>query len=139
MKTIIKKRRWSSRRELLLELLQKEGGHVDAEALYRKAKELCPTIGLSTVYRNLRLFKDLGLVKELQLKAGHAHYEPVKRTEHGHFICVGCDKVMEFTSSLMIELRRELEGRFGVRLEGLEIRAEGLCPECLKARKDNDA
>ncbi|RLA85107.1 MAG: transcriptional repressor [Deltaproteobacteria bacterium] len=137
MKTTINKRRWTWQREVLLRLLREARGHLDADELYRKAREICPRIGLSTVYRNLRLFRDLGLIKELQLGEGHSHYEFVREGEHQHFLCRRCGRVIEFSSLSLKGLREELELEHGVRVEVMELRLEGLCRDCLKERGDD--
>ena len=49
-------------RQLLLDTLREAKGHLDARELYRQAMEKDPRISLATVYRNLRLFKELELV-----------------------------------------------------------------------------
>jgi len=60
----LKGQRVTSQRRLLLDLIRQSEGHLDADELYRLAKEREPRISLSTVYRTLRLFKELGLVEE---------------------------------------------------------------------------
>ena len=49
-------------RQLLLTLIRNAGGHIDAKELYRRASSQDESISLATVYRGLRLFKELGLV-----------------------------------------------------------------------------
>ena len=46
-------------RRLLLNLVHDAGGHIDARELYRRANSQDESISLATVYRGLRLFKDL--------------------------------------------------------------------------------
>jgi len=38
--------------------------HVDADEIYRQARQKSPNTSLSTVYRGLQFFKYLGLVEE---------------------------------------------------------------------------
>lgn len=38
--------------------------HVDADEIYRQARQKSPNISLSTVYRSLQFFKYLGLLEE---------------------------------------------------------------------------
>jgi Fur family ferric uptake transcriptional regulator len=51
----------------------------------RLAREREPRISLATVYRNLKLFKDLGLVAESTLGETHSHYELKGKTGHHHW------------------------------------------------------
>src|SRR4030042_1559344 len=89
-------RRVTAQRALLLELLRRSGGHVDADELYLRARKKNPRISLSTVYRNLQLFKKLGLVDERHFDEEHHHYEVKSGEEHQHLLCINCGKVVEF-------------------------------------------
>ncbi|MCK4722357.1 MAG: transcriptional repressor, partial [Dehalococcoidia bacterium] len=92
----LKGQRITSQRRLLLDLLRQSEGHLDADELYRRAKEQEPRLSLSTVYRSLRLFKELGLIEERHFIEEHHHYEARSETEHHHVVCRGCGKVIEF-------------------------------------------
>lgn len=107
---------------------------MDADELYRRAREVCPSIGLATVYRNLKLFREMGVIKELQLGDNHAHYEWVREGDHQHFLCRRCGSVVEFESDVIGELREDLEKRHGLKVEAMEIRLEGLCKRCLEGK-----
>ena len=59
--------RLTRQRQILLELIDKSGQHLDAEALFQMAKEKDPKLNGVTVYRTLKLLKEGGLVDELDL------------------------------------------------------------------------
>src|SRR5579871_6103359 len=87
--------RLTRQRQILLELIDKTGQHLDAERLYQLAKEKDPKLNRVTVYRTLKLLKEGGLVDELDLmhQAGEQHYyETRRKQEHAHVICLGCGK-----------------------------------------------
>ena len=46
-----------------------------------------------TVYRTLKSFKEKGVIKQIDLRHNHAHYELVDLAEHHHLICLSCGKV----------------------------------------------
>ena len=56
--------RMTSQRRLLLNLIRDSGEHLNADELFRRAKEKDPRISLSTVYRNLNLLKESELLAE---------------------------------------------------------------------------
>jgi len=68
--------RLTRQRELLLELIDKTGLHLDAERLFQMAKEQDPKLNRVTVYRTLKMLKQGGLVDELDLMhhGGDQHY-----------------------------------------------------------------
>src|SRR5207253_5782571 len=59
--------RLTRQRQILLELIDKTGEHLDAERLFQMAKERDPKLNRVTVYRTLKMLKAGGLVDELDL------------------------------------------------------------------------
>ena len=68
--------RLTRQRQILLELIDQTGAHLDAERLFQLAKERDPKINRVTVYRTLKMLKTGGLVDELDLMhyGGDQHY-----------------------------------------------------------------
>lgn len=122
--------RVTSQRTLLLDMLRQSGGHLDADELYRMAKEKNSRISLSTVYRALRLFKKLGLVEELHFEEEHHHYEGKPHGEHFHIICLNCGRIVEFESSLVSQLKAEMAEKEGFEIRGAEVHLTGYCEQC---------
>ncbi len=122
--------RVTSQRLLLLDLIRKQKGHLDADDLYRRARELNPRLSLSTVYRTLRLFKELGLVEELHFQQEHHHYERRASREHHHLVCLRCGRVAEFESRHIQGLRDEIDREHRFRVTGGEINFSGYCSDC---------
>jgi Fur family ferric uptake transcriptional regulator len=132
--------RVTAQRTLLLELLRRSGGHVDADELYRRAKKKYPRISLSTVYRNLQLFKKLGLIEERHFDEEHHHYEVKSGGEHQHLLCIGCGKVVEFDYPAGDRFRNNIGRKYDFDITGVEIHLTGLCSDCRKNknRKKSD-
>ena len=57
--------RMTRQRRVLLDLIDNSGKHLDAETLYRLAKEKDSKLNRVTVYRTLKMLKQGGLVDEL--------------------------------------------------------------------------
>lgn len=123
-------KRATSQRTVLLDIIRRADGHLDADELYRRARESGHAISLSTVYRNLKLFRDQGLVKERHFAEEHHHYEVKASEEHHHLVCVSCGSVTEFASPLAKRLKREVESANGFRVTDTEIRIQGYCARC---------
>jgi Fe2+ or Zn2+ uptake regulation protein len=122
--------RVTAQRTLLLELLRQSGGHVDADELYRRARKKNSRISLSTVYRNLQLFKKLGLIEEHHFDEEHHHYEVRSGTEHQHLLCINCGKVVEFACPVSWKLREDIGKQYDFDITGVEVRMTGLCSSC---------
>lgn len=122
--------RVTSQRALLLDLIRQQGGHPEAEELYRQAKKKHPRLSLSTVYRALQLFKKLGLVEELHFEEEHHHYEVKPATEHSHLICLGCGKVVEAEFSLIQQMKDEVKAKNNFEVVSAKVRLVGFCAQC---------
>jgi Fur family ferric uptake transcriptional regulator len=122
--------RVTAQRILLLELLRRSGGHVDADELYRLARKKNTRISLSTVYRNLQLFKRLGLIEERHFDEEHHHYEVKSSEEHQHLLCVRCGKVVEFDYPAGRKFREDIGKKYNFDIASVEIHITGLCSDC---------
>jgi Fur family transcriptional regulator, ferric uptake regulator len=132
--------RLTRQRQILLELIDKTGAHLDAERLFQLAKERDPKINRVTVYRTLKLLKTGGLVDELDLMhyGGDQHYyETRMKQEHAHVICLRCGNVEEFYGEPLQKLRRQVELHFGFQVLLARTEVGGYCAHCqtLRARE----
>jgi len=125
--------RVTSQRALILDIIRR--GHLDADEIYRQAREKQPRLSLSTVYRTLQVLKKLGLVEELHFDEAHHHYEMKPSSEHQHLVCLGCGKVIEFQCPMSSKMKEDIARREGFEITGVEIRMTGYCPECRRNRK----
>ncbi|HEX4104499.1 MAG TPA: Fur family transcriptional regulator [Candidatus Paceibacterota bacterium] len=51
----------------------------------------------ATIYRTLKSFKTKGLIKQIDLRHNHAHYELAGIAEHHHLICLRCGRIEDVT------------------------------------------
>ena len=122
-------------RQLLLRILHETEEHLDAKELYRRAIEKDHRISLATVYRNLRLFKELGLIDERRLDDTHYYYEIKRSAEHYHLVCTSCGEVIEFKSPLISKLVLGIERSRRFHVTRAVLYLEGHCPECNEKEK----
>lgn len=124
--------RITAQRVLLIRLLDESDQHLDAEALYERARGEMPDINLSTVYRNLAVLKQAGLVEQRYFARDHGreYYESSAGSEHYHFTCQVCGKVVEFSTPLIARARADLQLLHGVHVRHACICFEGVCAQC---------
>jgi len=122
--------RVTNQRALILEIIRHGRGHLDADEVYRRARERQAQISLSTVYRTLRLFKKLGLIEELHFDEAHHHYEVKPPAEHHHLVCLGCGQVIEFHYPLSRYVKRNVPEAKDFKVIETEIRMTGYCSRC---------
>ena len=132
--------RLTRQRQILLELIDKAGDHLDAESLCRLAKQRDPKLNRVTVYRTLKMLKAGGLIDELDLmhhEGDQHYYETRLKQEHAHVICLRCGKVEEFFGEPLSRLRRQIESHFGFQVLLARTEVGGYCAHCqmLRARE----
>ena len=91
--------------------------HLTAEDIYRRLLENGDEIGLATVYRVLTQFEAAGLVIKHNFEGGQAIYEMDRGSHHDHMVDVDTGKIIEFESSEIEALQREIAARHGYELE----------------------
>ena len=128
-------KRVTNQRALIMEIIRQGEGHLDADEIYRRARERVPRLSLSTVYRTLQMLKKLGIVEELHFDEEHHHYELKPSAEHHHLICLGCGRVIEFHYSLSRYIKRNVPEAKGFDITETEVRMSGYCSKCRRSRK----
>ena len=119
------------KREAILECLRSTNTHPSAEWVHAKLRETFPDISLGTVYRNLSMFKEQGLVISVGTVNGIERFD-ANTQPHVHFICNGCHRVddlpeMEIPASLCTAANRCSGGQ----AEICHLSFTGTCRECL--------
>lgn len=127
-------RRLTRQRALIFDLIR-QGGHPDADELYSRAKEQQPSLSMSTVYRNLKLFVKLGIVEERHFDNRHSCYEVRRGIEHQHLICLGCGRIIEFECPLIWEMRENLKAEHRFHITGAKVLLVGYCAACFSNRE----
>jgi Fe2+ or Zn2+ uptake regulation protein len=123
-------RRLTPQRRLILQVLEENDGHLDADALYDRVRAHDPAVSLATVYRTLAVLREIGLVEEHRLGQDHGHYEAVRKEPHYHFTCLHCGKVIEFDTPLVAQVEQTLCEQEGVRVTSTYLHVSGYCPQC---------
>ena len=140
VKSSLKKRgiRLTRQRQLLLDILDETGDHLDAENLYKQARQRDPKLNRVTVYRTLKLLKNGGLVDELDLmhwEGDQHYYETRRKQEHAHVICLRCGKVEEFFGDPLQRLRKQVESHLGFQILIARTEIGGYCAHCQVIRQ----
>ena len=124
--------RITAQRQIVLEVVETSAEHLDAEAIYQRARARDPKISLATVYRTLTVLKQMGLIEQRYLARDHAreHYEPVGAPAHYHLTCLGCHRVIEFQSPRVRQMQAELQTALGLDVRHACVCLEGYCATC---------
>jgi Fur family ferric uptake transcriptional regulator len=88
-------------------------------------------MSVATVYRNLPVFCEAGILRRTCLSSGENLYEVVRgRRDHDHLICSGCGRVVEFVYDAFDVLQRAVAEKHGFLPRSHHLEIIGLCPGC---------
>ena len=128
------KRNFSAKREAIYRTLSSTDSHPTAEWIYEKLKVQIPDLSLGTVYRNLSVFKEAGLIKSVGVINGHERFD-WDTSQHSHFVCSCCFRIIDIPKSRMFidqNTLSHLENECDVHIQGHSITFYGLCGDCSK-------
>lgn len=127
-------------RETLLKLFLETEEHLTAEEIYQKLKH--EQLSLPTVYRNIEIFKRLGIIKEIVIH-NNRYFELniySQKKLHIHFHCRRCGQIKEYNSrhvfSEMIAQKNGLEKAYKDSIEDMTVVMTGVCSACIGDNKD---
>ena len=123
--------KYSRQRELILKTLKENCIHPTAEQLYELIRREEPTVSLATVYRNLNLLAENGMVKKIEGLDGTAHFDH-QTFDHYHFICTKCNRVFDIPCDIAPDLAQDVESRTGFRIASYDVSVRGTCKSCQK-------
>ncbi len=90
--------------------------HMSAEDIYKHLLQEGEDIGLATVYRVLTQFESAGLVTRHNFEGGHSIFELDDGKHHDHMVVVESGEVVEFVSSEIERIQREIAEKHGYEL-----------------------
>jgi Fur family transcriptional regulator, ferric uptake regulator len=126
----------TQQRQVILEELRKLDSHPTAAALYALVRNRLPKISLGTVYRNLEMLYQLGIIQKLEFGGNEARYDGTV-AHHDHIRCVNCGR-LEDISDPPLDLPGVQENDLGgYKILGHRFEYLGLCPGC-QAGKGTD-
>lgn len=120
----------TKRREDILTFFAKEDKYYTAKDLYAYMETNYPGISYDTVYRNLHLYHDLGILESTDLRAEKHFRMNCGDQHHHHFICNVCGKTKKVPICPMSEVERFLHA---YQIDGHKFEVYGLCPTCQTA------
>jgi Fur family transcriptional regulator, peroxide stress response regulator len=127
----------SKQREAIIRIIKNTSSHPSAEWIYEQVKKEIPNIGLATVYRNLRLLKQSGELRELHPSTDTARYDGCIDS-HYHFYCDRCGKVLDLDEPVDTAVEARITEKTGLEITHHNLILNGLCIECQKLGPHSD-
>ncbi|WP_059105839.1 peroxide-responsive transcriptional repressor PerR [Shouchella shacheensis] len=123
--------RMTPQRHAILEFLYESMSHPTADEIYKALEGRFPNMSVATVYNNLRVFKEVGIVKELTYGDSSSRFDCVT-SNHYHIICNSCGKIVDFHYPGLDEVETLAEHVTGFSVDTHRMEIYGTCPSCQK-------
>jgi len=124
--------RMTKQRQIILEELCKLKSHPTADEMYQILRRKMPRISLGTVYRNLEILSDCGMIQKIDVGGTQKRFDG-NADIHYHIRCLRCNKVED----IEIEPDKKLENTARQLSKYTVLRHHtefiGICPSCLAA------
>ena len=118
------------KRNAILECLRGTDTHPSAEMVHAMLHDEHPDISLATVYRNLSLFKNQGIIQSVATVKGIERFD-ANTEPHVHFICDGCDAVLDLPQIQVPQvLCSSVESTSGCSVQSCQLTFTGRCSNC---------
>lgn len=121
--------RITPQRHAILQHLIESMSHPTADEIYKALEVKFPNMSVATVYNNLRVFKNAGLIKELTYGDSSSRFD-FATTDHYHIICDTCGKIVDFSYPGLDEVETLAEHVTGFHVGEHRMEVYGTCPEC---------
>jgi Fe2+ or Zn2+ uptake regulation protein len=122
--------RLTPQRLIVLRVVAEGSQHMGVDEVFRKAQVAYPYMDLATVYRTLRLFKQVGLVTEVAI-GDRLHYELTDPGEkHHHMVCRVCHGAFNLSPHYLEEFNKTLVTEFGFVPDLDHFTVTGVCVNC---------
>jgi len=131
--------KYSRQRTCILQYLQTHHNHPTAETVYQAVQEEYPNISLGTVYRNLTLLADMGIISRLTGGDGPDRFD-ANTKPHYHFHCTHCGDIidLELEPADMEHINLLAMHHFDGIVEGHSTIFFGRCPHCAEVVPNKD-
>jgi Fur family peroxide stress response transcriptional regulator len=121
--------RMTPQRYAIIRYLLDSYTHPTADDIFRALSPEYPSLSVATVYNNLKLFVDAGLVRELTYGDDSSRFD-ADLSDHYHAICTKCGTMVDFEHPPIRQVEEAAATATGFRVQGHRMEIYGLCPAC---------
>jgi len=122
--------RMTPQRHAILAYLLETMSHPTADEIYKALEGKFPNMSVATIYNNLRVFKDAGLVRELTYGDASSRFDANVSEEHYHAICTECGSIHDFHFPYLNQVESAAENEAGFKVTGHRMEVYGVCEKC---------
>jgi len=122
--------RSTPQRRIILEILKNTNKHLSAEEIFEEVKKIQPDISFGTIYRNLSILHEVGIIRDLNFKDGKIRYELNDKEHHHHMVCINCGETIKINKCPMDDFLINFAKGAGFQITGHTFEVFGYCKNC---------
>ncbi len=123
-------------KQLVLEAICALRNHPTVDEVYKYIAEKYPGISKGTVYRNINMLVNTGLLARISCPSGPDRFDDVTQ-KHYHINCRRCGRFVDVPLDYHINLNDLVSDLTGYKVDSHDIVFNGLCPVCRKTLQNN--
>lgn len=128
--------RMTKQRQIILDELRKVTSHPTADDLYQMVRDKMPKISLGTVYRNLEILSNAGVILKLDIGGTQKRFDG-NTANHPHIRCVSCGMVADLEVDSDFDFIGAAEPVTDFQVLRYRLEYSGICPGCMENRQAN--
>ena len=121
--------RMTHQRRVVLEHVKSSTNHPTAEQVYLAVRRRCRHVSLATVYRNLEVLSEQGLIQKLEFAEGPRRFDGGP-PDHYHVRCLKCGRVCDVSVEMSEDFEEKCKCSGGCQILDYRLEFIGLCPAC---------
>jgi Fur family transcriptional regulator, peroxide stress response regulator len=121
--------RMTPQRHAILSFLLDSMTHPTADDIYKSLESKFPNMSVATVYNNLKVFIEAGLVRELTYGDSSSRFD-ADMTDHYHALCEVCGKITDFEYPPLHDVEVTAARQTGFQVRGHRLEVYGVCTDC---------
>jgi len=124
--------RLTPQRELVLRAVERLG-HATPDEVLKEVHAESQAVNISTIYRNLELLEELGLVRHSHITDRAPTYHSTSLPQHVHLVCRSCHRIIDASPEEIEPLTEALRKNHGFKTDVGHLTVFGTCKECAAA------
>ncbi|HSQ41977.1 MAG TPA: transcriptional repressor [Fibrobacteraceae bacterium] len=126
---------FTQERATILKLVLTRTDHFSVDDLLFQVQKENLNVSRATLYRNLKLLEQAGILVEADFGHGHTHYERAMGTPpHEHLVCSNCKAITEVRTSQLTDAVQKIAKSQGFSLDHYQLQIFGTCKNCQKKK-----
>ncbi len=120
----------TKQKEVVLDCLKEEKNmfHPTAQEIVELVSKENPSIGQSTVYRNINKLVDEGIL--IKIPTNDSFHYDINTNNHAHFCCKKCDSIVDLHDNDYQDNIKSIESKYKVKIDDSNLVFNGVCEDC---------